>query len=117
MKSYRPSAPFNVPLKLLIPSYADVVGVGKKTFPAVADGVLIYGSFVTFGGTDVESNGLLTVEDTAVIETWYRPDIKSNCRIADAQTGEVYEILGNPENIRKQNQYLRIRVRGIKGGA
>ena len=114
---YRPSAPFNVPLKLLIPSNSDVIGVNKKTFPDINNGILIFGSFRTFGGTDTQSNGLLTVENTAVIETWYRPDIKSNCRIAVIDTGDIYEILGSPENINMQNQYLKIRVRGIKGGA
>lgn len=102
---------------LLIPVNSDKVGVNKKTFPAVNNGILIYGSFRTFGGTDTESNGLLMVENTAVIETWYRPDIKSDCRIAVIETGEVFEILGSPENIQMRNQYLQIRVRGIRGGA
>lgn len=115
--SYRPTAPFNVPLRLLIPVNSTTVGVNKKTFPEINNGILIYGSFRTFGGSDTESNGLLVVENTAVIETWYRPDIKSNCRIAVIETGEIFEILGSPENISMQNQYLRIRVRGIAGGA
>ena len=117
MKSYRPSAPFNVPLKLLIPSYADLYGVPTTTFPSVENGILIYGSFKTFGGTDTDSNGILSVENTAVVETWYRPDIKSNCKIAVLQTGEIYDILGEPENIELRNQYLRIRVRQVKGGS
>lgn len=117
MKSYRPSAPFNVALKLLIPSYSDSYGVPTTTFPSVANGVLIYGSFKTFGGTDTDSNGILSVENTAVIETWYRPDIKSNCKIAVLQTGEIYDVLGEPENIELRNQYLRIRVRQVKGGS
>ena len=62
-------------------------------------------------------NGLYSVENTAVIETWYRPDIKSDCRIGVPQTGEIYEILGQPENIEMRNQYLKIKVRQIKGGA
>ena len=117
MKSYRPSAPFNVPLKLLIPSYSDSYGVPTTTFPSVENGTLIYGSFKTFGGTDTDSNGILSVENTAVIETWYRPDIKSNCKIAVLQTGEIYDVLGEPENIELRNQYLRIRVRQVKGGS
>ena len=117
MKSYRPSAPFNVPLKLLAPVYNDSYGVPTTTFPDTANGVLFFGSFKTFGGTDTDSNGILSVENTAVIETWYRPDIKSNSKIAVLQTGEVYDVLGEPENIEMRNQYLRIRVRQVKGGS
>ena len=117
MKSYRPSAPFNVPLKLLIPTYEKVLGVPTTTFPSVENGELIYGSFKTFGGTDTDSNGILSVENTAIVETWYRPDIKSNCKIAVLQTGEIYDIMGEPENIELRNQYLRIKVRQVKGGS
>ena len=117
MKSYRPAAPFNVPLKLLIPVYSDTLGVPTVTFPTVANGILIYGSFKTFGGTDTDVNGILSVENTAVVETWYRPDINSNCKIAVLQTGEIYEILGEPENIEMRNQYIQIRIRQVKGGS
>lgn len=117
MKGYKPFTPFNVPLMLLVPAYTDSLGVPTKTFPEVANGILFYGSFKTYGGTEREVNGIYSVENTAVIETWYRPDIKSNCRIAVPETGEVYEILGEPENINMRNQYLRFKVLQIKGGA
>jgi hypothetical protein len=51
------------------------------------------------------------------VETWFRPDIQSNCRIGVPQTGAVYEILGEPENINMQNQYLKFKVQRVKGGA
>lgn len=117
MARFKFSGPLTTPLMLLVPTYADAYGVPKKSFPAIADGVLIYGTFRTYGGTDMNVNGLYSVENTAAIETWYRPDIKSDCRIGVPQTGEIYEILGQPENIEMRNQYLRIKVRQIKGGA
>jgi hypothetical protein len=56
------------------------------------------------------------VENTAVVETWYRPDIKANCVLED-MNGLRYEILGTPENISMQNQFLKFKIRAIKGGA
>lgn len=102
---------------LLVPTYSDSYGVMTKTFPNIADGILINCSFKTYGGTERDVNGLYSVENTAIIETWYRPDITSDCRIAVPQTGEVYEILGEPENIDLRNQYLKFKVLQIKGGA
>lgn len=114
---YRPQSPFNVPMYCLIPTYTTVNGVRKKTFPAVSSGILFNGSFKTYGGTERDVNGLYSVEDTAIVETWYRPDITSGCRIALANTGAVYEVLGEPENIEMRNQVLKFKVTRVKGGA
>ncbi|MEE1046376.1 MAG: head-tail adaptor protein, partial [Clostridia bacterium] len=102
---------------LLIPTYSNNVGVEAKAYPKASNGLMFYGSFRTFGGTERDINGVYSVEKTAVVETWFRPDIKSDCRIAVLQTGEIYEILGEPENIELRNQYLKFKVRQIKGGA
>lgn len=117
MAEYRPSLPFATPLKLLKPTYATKQGVKVKSYTEVADGILFYGTFKTYGGTETTSNGVLMVEDTATIETWYRPDIDSNCRIALAANGAEYEIIGQPEDINQRHQWLTFKVRRIKGGA
>lgn len=114
MAEYRPSGPFNVPLFLFIPTVTTAKGSSKKIYPE--NGELIYCSFRTFGGTEKVVNDVLTVEDTVVIETWFRPDIKSDCKLKDVD-GIEYEILGTPENINKRNQYLRFKMRAIRGGA
>ena len=117
MANFKLTAPLNVPLMLLVPEYSDAYGVATKNFPDISDGILIYGSFRTFGGTERDVNGLYSIENTATIDTWYRPDIKSDCRIGVPQTGEIYDILGEPENINMRNQYLRLKVIQVKGGA
>lgn len=114
MSSYKPS-PFTTPVKLLIPTYQTIKGVSKKTYPENGD--LIWCSFKTYGGTEREVNEAYSIEDTAKIETWYRPDIKSDCRIMLAESGATYEILNEPENIDMRNQYCTFKVRRIKGGA
>lgn len=116
--AYKPQLPFTVPMVLLEPTYTTVNGVRKKTFPEVANGILIYGTFKTYGGTERDVNGVYSVEDTANIETWYRPEITSGCRIALANNPTaVYDIIGEPENIEMRNQYFIFKVLRIKGGA
>lgn len=117
MAQFKPSVPFNVALRLLIPSYSKVQGVTKKTFPEPSEGILFYGSFKTYGGTERDVNGLFSIEDTAVIETWFRPELKSDCQIAVEATGAIYDVLGEPENVNLRNQYLKFKVRRAKGGA
>ena len=80
-------------------------------------GYMYYGSFRTFGGTERNVNGVYSIENTAVIETWFRPDIKANCRVYVPQNGATYEIMGDPENIDMRNQYLKFKVKQVKGGA
>ena len=118
-RAFKPIMPFSVPMKLLIPSTGKAHGTTTKTFPDPADEKvpLIYGSFRTFGGTENMENGLYTVFDTATIDTWYRPDITSDCRLYICQTGETYEIKGTPENIDMRNQYMQIKVQKIGGKA
>lgn len=117
MAQFKLLAPLNVPLMLLKPAYANQYGVPNKTFPSLENGVLIYGNFKTYGGTERDVNGLYSIEDTAIVETWYRPDILSDCRIGVIATGAVYEIINEPENINLRNQYLRFKVKRVKGGA
>lgn len=103
---------FSTPMLLKKPTYTKSYGVETKTF---AEGVLIFGSFKTYGGTERDVNGVWSVEDTAVVETWYRPDITSEC-VLDVG-GSLYEIWGEPENIEKRNQFLKFKVRRYAGGA
>lgn len=117
MARFKFDEPLSVPLMLLIPTYETSYGVRKNVYPAMENGVLIFGSFKTYGGTERDSDGLYTVENTAVIRTWYRPDITSECRIGIPATGEVYDILGEPENISMRNQFLQFKVLQVKGGA
>lgn len=115
MPGYKLSGPLSTRLMLLIPTYEDVLGVPKPTFPDMDKGIVINGTFRTFGGTEMDFNGIYSVEKTATIETWYRPDITSGCRIGIPETGEIYEIFGEPEDISMRHQFLKIRVRQYKG--
>ena len=117
MPIYKPKLDNPVPMKLQIPAYSSDYGVTKKTYPAAADGILFYGTFKTYGGTERTDNGMYMIEDTASIECVFRPDIKSDCRIVLLQSGGVYDIINEPENVNMRNKYLIFKVRRVKGGA
>lgn len=129
MSDYRVEIKNPIPLVLLIPKGTKQVrGVKKKEYPTIEEALsvkdkdnnpvnLIFGSFKTYGGTEKTINGIYSIEDTASIETWYRPDIRGNCRIVVANTEAIYDILGEPENISMRNQFLKFKVKRVKGGA
>lgn len=114
-KTFKPSYPYSTAVQLLIPTYKTVKGVPTKTFPT--EGIQINCSWKTYGGTETNNNDLYTVVDTANVETWYRPDIKSDCRLKVLSTGDVYEIKGKPENVNMRNQFIRMKVQAVEGGA
>ena len=90
------------------------LGVLRKTLTLVDR---IFCNFKTYGGTEKEVNGVIAVEDTATIMTWYHPDIKSDCILERLTDGARFEILGEPENIEQRNMVLKFKIRRIKGGA
>lgn len=114
---YRPTEASQMTTAMLLQLPTDTVkyGVSTRTW-VTADGAVMC-NFKTYGGTEKVSNDILSVEDTAQIVCWYRPDIKSDCRLIRASDGAAFEILGEPENIEMRNQFLKFKVRRIKGGA
>ena len=110
--SYRPSEPYCTPVELFNPTYETVKGTTKKVYPET--GELIFCSFKTYGGTETTINDQLAVVDTANVETWYRPDITSASQIRLG--GKKYEVIGEPEDIEQRHQFLKFKVRGVRGG-
>lgn len=99
---------------LLIPTNGpQKKGVDTKEWPQ--DGPVFFGNLKSYGGTEREVNGLLVIEDTMTLTTWYRPDIAAKCRVRIAQSGAVYEIIGEPENWENRNQFLVCKLRRVKG--
>ena len=116
---YKPSTPFSSPLKVIPAKFTTAYGVPTKNAadPKDKDAFDIFGSWKTYGGIERNDNGLYSIEDTADVETWYRPDITSSCRILNVQTGALYEIMGEPEDIEQRHIWLVFKVRRVKGNA
>lgn len=115
-RSYRPNAPFDVAMKLLKPTSTVVKGVTKKVFPdpSKVENVF-FGSFKTYGGTENFSNEVFTVYDTAIIETWYDPNITTDCKIYICETGDEFKIINTPENINMRHQFFKFKVEKVGG--
>lgn len=111
---YRPSTAFTTPFMILNPTSTEKVnGKVVKVYPDEGD--VIYTSFKTFGGSETLINDVVSVRDTANIETWYRPDIRSDTRLKRLSDGKFYEILGDPENIEMRNQFMKFKVEYSRG--
>lgn len=119
---YKINEPYTTAMYLLKPTTTISKGVPKKTFEKCSEGEQIFCLFKTYGGTvgtlssEKEVNGIVVVADTATIETWYNPNITSECRLA-FNDNDVYEILGSPENLSMRNKTMKIKVKKVKGGA
>ena len=113
---YRPSeaAQMTTVMRLQLPAIVKEFGVSKKVWRDSA--LVIRCNFKSYGGTEKVSNDILSVEDTAQIVCWYHPDIKDECRLVRLSDNAVFEILGEPENIEMRNQFLKFKIRRVKGG-
>lgn len=117
---YRPEMHFNVAMKILVPTWENVQGVNQKVYPNpedVNDDFIFFGNFKTYGGTESVSNGVLSIVDTANIDTWYRPDITADCRIYVLSTKRTYDVISEPENVEMRNELLKFKVKRVGGKA
>lgn len=115
MREFKPNFPFVTAFKLMKPTYNTSKGVVSKSFTESSSTYNC--SFKTYGGTESTNNDLYTIIDTATVETWFDPDITSECRIKILSTNKIYEIFGDVENINMRNQFLKFKVRAVQGGA
>lgn len=115
MKRLAKGAQKTTPFMRLVAKSERINGVTVKTYDP--DGIVRFCNFSTYGGTEQTVNGVLSVEDTAEIVTWFEPDITSADRIRLLETGVDYEIIGEPENIELRRQEMQFKVRRVKGGA
>lgn len=129
MSEYRLEIKNLIPLILLIPkSVSKINGVSKKEYPTIEEALktkdklnnpinIFFGSFKTYGGTEKVVNGIYSIEDTASIETWYRPDITSDCKVVRESDNAIFDIINEPEDINQRHQFLKFKVKRVKGGA
>lgn len=117
MARYKPGKEFDTPMLLyVVTGYTKSMGVSKPVH--ATEGILFYGSFATYGGTEREVNGAVVVEDTATVETWYMPEFTAAARVALADNpAKLYEIVGEPENIEQRNLYTKMKLSRVQGGA
>jgi hypothetical protein len=111
--NYKPNFPYLTPMWFSKPKTEIVKGVTTKSY---GEKKIFHCSCRTFGGTEITVNDVVVTEDTATIETRYRPDLTADCIVYD-RFGNQYEIMGTPENIEQANRILKFKIRAIAGGA
>ena len=118
MADFKPNK-FTTPMTLHIPEYQNVAGKRKKIYSPHSELPPLMCSFKTYGGTDRVVDGVLAVTDTGLVQTWYEPAIKSDCALGFAEEPEadLYEIIGEVEDIERRHQYMQFRVTRVRGGA
>lgn len=103
------------PIILQTPTSRKVNGVITKSYTDTGKPFLC--NFATYGGTEITTNNVIAVEDTAEVVTWFNPDITADCRIKRLSDNAEFEILGTPENIEMRNMFCTFKVKRVRGGA
>jgi len=104
------------PCKILIPTYVKKAGKEVKEYPSIDDSdKIFFCSFKTFGGTETVKDGIYSIEDTANIFCYYDENIKSNCRIVRLTDNAIFDVIAEPENIDMRFQFMKFKVKRIKG--
>ena len=114
-RGYKVPAQFTVAMKLLVPTSTMVKGSRVDVFTDPEKAETFFGSFRTYGGSENVSNEVLTVFDTAIIDTWFNPNITQDCRILICETGKEYNIISTPENIDMRHKYMQFKVQRVGG--
>lgn len=115
MARFKGAPNFSVALKLLKPTSQMVKGTRTDTFDDPSKVEPFFGSFKTYGGSENASNDVLTIFDTAIVETWYNPEITADCRIYVCETGKTYNIISEPENIDMRHKFMQFKVERVGG--
>lgn len=105
--------PFRVHYRLQNPEYTRESGVDVKVWKD--DGELFAG-VKTYGGTEVQKNGVITVKDTAVLHTWFNSRCRANSRLID-DAGGIWSIITPPEDIDAARRFISFKIERVQGGA
>jgi hypothetical protein len=116
---YRPkeASTMIVPAKLLKRVVTTVSGAKEISYVDAPQNAIFFCNFKTFGGTESVVNGKLVIENTAQVTTWFRPDVKASDRMILLDDLSEWDIISDPENIERRNQFLVFKVRKVTGGA
>lgn len=109
---YRIQSRYETPAYLLVATSKKINGVTTKYYEQKD---IIFLSAKSYGGTEKIINNVYVIEDTLEIETFYREDIKADCRIKLLDDDSEWEIINSPEIIDRKKKTLRFKVKRING--
>ena len=113
MNRYQPQGAFNVWFQLLTKNVTYVKGVNVTQYIENFKGTC---SCINYSSNNTTANDLKTTTTEWSVETRYTPVIKSGDRIKLLDDNTIYEIKGEPENVRRENKYIKFKMVRVKNG-
>ena len=114
MSSYTKQPRYKSKVRLFKGTYEKINGVNKPTYTETE--TTFKCAKKSYGGTEVNKNGILVIEDTFIIECAYREDLTSKDAIQFLNEDGLYEILNRPEMINDEKLTMVFKVRKLSGG-
>ena len=112
--SYKQEKVYRTRVKLLKGIHDETDGIVTKSYEETE--VVFNCSAKSYNGTEKVVNDLVVIEDTCMIETYYRPDITTKDAIMFIEDGAIYEIISPPQDINHEHKILLFKVRRYFGG-
>lgn len=112
MSDYKRQGPYNVYIQVLNKTTVKKGGVNVDTY---VPGKRFWCSCITYGTSETKFTDLQAVKSEWSVETYYTSHIKKGDQIKVLSTGEVFDIIGKPENVRMMNKYLKFKMVSING--
>lgn len=97
-------------------SLCEVTASDGEVVDTAADNY-IFVSAKSYGGTERIVNDKYVIVDTLSVETWYRPDLRSEKLLRLLDDESLWEIINSPEDINRRHQWLVFKVQRYKGKA
>ena len=111
---YQPKQPFITPLQLFQATKTKINGATVKRY---SESQLIYGTVRSFGGSESVRDGVYISEDTAVIDSWFTPNISAGDKVVMLDDNSEWEVIGTPEDIERKHRFIQFKVRRLRGNA
>lgn len=112
-KIYQPQGPFNVPFQLLKKTTTRINGVNVPTYTEDFKSMC---SCIAYASMNVTTNDLKNTSTEWSFEAHYSSNIKAGDRIKLLDDDSIYEIKGKPENVRRENRFIKFKMVEVKNG-
>lgn len=109
---YKPQGTFNVWFQVLNRELKFINGVNVADY---VPGIKAKCSCINYSTNNITVNDLKSVQDQWNVETYYTPKIKKGDRIKLLDDDSIYDIVGIPENVRRENRYLKFKMVRVNG--
>ena len=111
MSRYQPQGPFNVWFQLLKKNITFVNGHNITTY---VDDYKSKCSCINYSSNNTTANDLKTTSTQWSFESRFSPKFQAGDRIKLLDDNTIYEIIGEPENVRRENKFVKFKMVRVK---